>query len=75
MGLPLHLRLDPSHVDSFRLVSRDSSVDIATGYGLDGRGSIPGKSKIFVSTPQRLDRLWDPPSFLINGYRGLFPRG
>jgi hypothetical protein len=25
----------------------DSSVDLATGYGLDGRGSIPGRGKIF----------------------------
>jgi hypothetical protein len=23
------------------------------GYGLDGRGSIPGRGKTFVSTPQR----------------------
>jgi hypothetical protein len=23
--------------------SQDSSVDVTTGYGLDGRGSIPGK--------------------------------
>jgi hypothetical protein len=27
---------------------RDISVDIATGYGLDGRGSIPGKGQIFL---------------------------
>jgi hypothetical protein len=27
--------------------SRDSSVGIATGYGLDGRGSIPGSDKTF----------------------------
>jgi hypothetical protein len=27
--------------------SRDSSVCIATGYGPDGQGSIPGKDKIF----------------------------
>jgi hypothetical protein len=25
-----------------RVMSRDSSVGITTGYGLDGRGSIPG---------------------------------
>jgi hypothetical protein len=34
--------------------SRDSSVGIATGYGLDGRDLIPGKGKIFLlSTPSR----------------------
>jgi hypothetical protein len=27
--------------------SRDSSVGITTGYGIDGRGSNPGKGKIF----------------------------
>jgi hypothetical protein len=29
-------------------------------YGFDGRGSIPGRGKIFFSTLQRLDRLWAP---------------
>jgi hypothetical protein len=34
--------------------SRDSSVGIATGYGLDCRVSIPGRGKIFVfSTASR----------------------
>jgi hypothetical protein len=35
--------------------SRDSSVGIATGYWLDGQGSIPGRGKRFFSTPQRPD--------------------
>jgi hypothetical protein len=40
------------------LYSRDSSVGIATGCGLDGRGSIAGRGKIFLfSSP---DRLWGP---------------
>jgi hypothetical protein len=30
------------------LKSRDISVGIVTGYGLDGRGSIPGRGKIFL---------------------------
>jgi hypothetical protein len=47
--------------------SRDSSVGIATGYGLDGRGSISGKDKRFFYTSQRPDRPWDPPSLLSNG--------
>jgi hypothetical protein len=34
--------------------SRDSSVDIETGYGLDGPGSIAGRFKIFIfSTASR----------------------
>jgi hypothetical protein len=31
--------------------------DIATGYWLDWWGTIPGRGKIFLSTPQRPDRL------------------
>jgi hypothetical protein len=34
--------------------SRDSSVSIAVGYGLDGRGSISGRGEIFLlSTSSR----------------------
>jgi hypothetical protein len=42
--------LDNFHTWNWRS-SRDSSVDIATGYGLDSRGSIPGRGKRFVSSP------------------------
>jgi hypothetical protein len=51
-------------------------VDIATGYGLDDQGigvRVPVESAIF-SSPRRPDRLWDLPSLLSNGYRGLFLR-
>jgi hypothetical protein len=50
---------------------RDSSVGIATGYGLDGPGLIPGSVKYF-SSPDRPDRLWDPPSLLSNECMDLF---
>jgi hypothetical protein len=55
--------------------SRVSSVGIATGCRLDGRGSIPGRDKRFLCAPQRPDRFEGPPRFISNGYRGLFPRG
>jgi hypothetical protein len=57
--------------------SRNSSVGIATGYRLDGRGvgvRFPGEARFF-SSPRRPDRLWGPPSLLSNGYRGSSPRG
>jgi hypothetical protein len=48
----------------------DNSVDIATGYKLDDRVYIRGKSKIFFSAPQYPDRPCGPPSVLHNEYGG-----
>jgi hypothetical protein len=47
------------------------AVDTATSHELDGQRSIPSRGKRFFSSPQRLERLWDPPSLLYNVYRGL----
>jgi hypothetical protein len=51
--------------------SRDSSVGIATCYGLEGPGIESRWSEIFRTYP---DLLRGPPSLLYNGYR-VFPRG
>jgi hypothetical protein len=40
---------------------------IAAGYELDGRGSIPGKGKIFLFTASR--PALGPARLLSNGYR------
>ena len=53
------------------LVCRDSSVGIATGYGLGGPGSNPGGGEIFRTCP---DRPCGPPSLLYSGFR-VFPGG
>jgi hypothetical protein len=45
-------------------------VGIATVYGLDGPGSVPG-----MATSQLPDRLWGPLILLSNGYRGRFYQG
>jgi hypothetical protein len=50
-------------------------LSIVTGYGLDGRGSIPDRRRRFSSTPLRPDRLCSPLRFLSNGYWWLFPEG
>ena len=51
---------------------RDSSVGVATRYGLNGPGMESRlRGDIFRTRP---DRPWGPPSLLYNGYR-VFPGG
>jgi hypothetical protein len=38
-------------------------------------GSIPGRGKKFLSSPQRPDWLWDQHGLLCNGYRGALSPG
>ena len=52
-------------------MGRDSSVGIATRYGLDGPGIESRWGEIFHTRP---DRPWGPPSLLYNGYQ-VFPGG
>jgi hypothetical protein len=59
----------------FYETSRDISVGIATGYGIDRRSSFLGRDRRCFCTPQCSHRLWGPPSLLSNGYWGLFARG
>jgi hypothetical protein len=42
---------------------------------MDGRGSFLGRCKRFLSSPKRLDWLWDPFSLLSSVYRRLFTWG
>jgi hypothetical protein len=65
------------HIKNESVRSRDSVVDIATGYGLDDRGvgvPVPVKSRILFSL-RRPGQFWGPRNTLSSGYRGLFPRG
>jgi hypothetical protein len=55
----------------------DSAVGIASSYGMDDwavRARVPVGARIFFSA-RRPDRLWGPPSFLSNGYRGSISEG
>jgi hypothetical protein len=61
-------------VFSFRSRNRDSSVGIATGYGLDGRGSIPGRDYRFSLLDSVQTDSGAHPAFYPMGFGGDFPR-
>jgi hypothetical protein len=44
------------------LAPRSDVIGIVTGWTLTG--SIPGRSKVFSSSPERLERFWVPSSLL-----------
>jgi hypothetical protein len=50
--------------------SRDNSVGTATGYGIDGWGSIPGKGKIFLYSSASISTLGltQPPTQWVSGF-------
>jgi hypothetical protein len=54
--------------------SKDSSVDIVTGYKLDGMGSNPGGRRKIISTPQRLNGSGAHPASYPMGIGGDFHR-
>jgi hypothetical protein len=57
---------------NLHLLGKNSSVGIATGYVLDGRGvrvRVRVGARLF-SSPRRPDRFWGPPSLVSNEYRG-----
>jgi hypothetical protein len=64
-------KLNSSVSGRWQGVGRDSSVGMATRYGLTVRGSKPCGSEIFLARP---DRPRGPPRLLYKGYR-VFPGG
>jgi len=52
--------------------SRGSILGVATRLRA-GRSGNPGKGRRSFSSAKSPDRLWVPPSFLFNRYRGCFP--
>jgi hypothetical protein len=57
-------------------MSSGSTVGVATGYGLDDRGTgvrVPVGPRLLTS-PFRPDRLWGPPDLIYNGYSRLDSR-
>jgi hypothetical protein len=53
LQIPKLIFMGEVYMGEFNSESWDSSADIATGYGLDGWGSIFGRVKRFFSSPRR----------------------
>jgi hypothetical protein len=60
------------HLFIYSILILGSSVSTVTGYGLDGRGLINGRVKIFCPTSQSWDRLRSPSDILSNSNGGCF---
>jgi hypothetical protein len=54
--------------------SLDSSLGITKGYWLEGQGSIPSRTILFIFSITSRPQLGST-NLLSNRYRGLFPRG
>ena len=50
----------------------DSVVNVVSRLGLDDLGFKSQQGQEVFCFQKRLDRLWDPPSLLFNGYWGSF---
>jgi len=64
--------LIPHHGRSLQ-ASQGAGTVQALGYGQTFQTSNPFMDQKFASSPKRRGRLWEPPNFLLNGYRGSFP--
>jgi hypothetical protein len=72
-GLKIFKRVVIFTVPIYDFGRQDILVGLASGYGLDSQGSVPGRVKrLLLSTLQHIDRLWGPSSLLSNWYRGFF---
>jgi hypothetical protein len=57
------------------ILSRNNSIGIATGYSLDGQGSIPGSNRDFSLFRRVQTDSGTHPAFYPMGTGGCFPRG
>jgi hypothetical protein len=70
MDLYIHSPIRRHGVVISSLEGRDSSVGTATGYRLDGRGSIPGRARIFIFSTASRPALGAHPAFYPRGPGG-----